>query len=84
MLPRLSDRAADVLDRIACALWSVAHRLRPITPPGPLCPDCRVGPALPEGVECPTCRESWERQRMFAEAYEQGRADVFDDLRDCG
>lgn len=81
MPSHLRNRLADGLDRVATALWSAAHRLRPVTPAGPLCPDCQVGPELPDGVECPICRESYERQRMFSEAYEQGREDVFHSLR---
>lgn len=81
-LSHLRNRLADGLDRIACALWSAAHRMRPVTPAGPLCPDCRIGPELPEDQPCPVCDERREQQRYEGHIYEQGRADAFSAMRD--
>jgi hypothetical protein len=46
----LREWIADDLDRLALALWNVAHNLRP-PHDGPVCPDCRIGPDV--GENCP-------------------------------
>ncbi len=82
--PTLRNLIADDLDRLAVALWSLAHRIRPVYA-GPLCPDCEIAPDPgPEGG-CEVCAAKWAQQQlanaMAEPAWDQGYEAGFRDAR---
>lgn len=71
----MRDRVADLLDWVAVRIWSVAHHVRPVTPPGALCPDCEIAPDRGPDVECEVCAERAEINQRIRDAYDTGLED---------